>query len=217
MTSTWLVVPCQRARLPQLGRLLDSLQHPPDLTVVVADGFDAADLAGQHVVPQEPERGMNLARWWNLGMDYAASVAGDAWHEVAVVSSDVVGRPDSLALLRAKIRVDGLTMVGPNLAGDADATWHAGSQRTVATRVPAECWMLPGELGLRADERMRWWYADDDLEMQARRYGALGLVGVVGGTGLRLGDPSSYLSEEQQRWAAESRELFVSKWGCQPW
>ncbi len=80
--------------------------------------------------------------------------------------------------------------------------------------MPAECWLVAGELGLRADERMRWWYADDDLEMQARQRGP---VGVVGGTGLELGELSSALSAEQQRWAVEARELFVRKWGCQPW
>lgn len=73
--------------------------------------------------------------------------------------------------------------------------------------------MLAGESNLRVDPQFRWWYSDDDLEMQARE---LGGAGVVQGTGLVAG-PDSSLSEEKAIWAREDREKFVKKWGREPW
>lgn len=73
--------------------------------------------------------------------------------------------------------------------------------------------MLAGESRLRLDSQFRWWYSDDDLEMQARRAGG---AGVVAGTGLVPG-PDTALSEEKTAWAQEDRRRFVAKWGCEPW
>lgn len=213
----WLVVPCQRTRLDHLRQLVTSLAHPYDRVVVVTDDVNVLplDLPYVHFVRRDPEVGINLAAWWNVGLDYVADYYdGDQPYEVAVLTSDVVGRPDSLRLLAARLRRDNWSMIGPNLAAEGDASWTLDQQRTVLTRVPAECFMLAGELGLRADERLRWWYADDDLEMQARQRGP---VGIIGGTGLRLAEPSTELSAEQQRWAVEGRELFARKWNRQPW
>lgn len=214
MTVPWLVVPCQRARLDHLRRLVASLAQPPNRTVVVTDAIEPADVDGAYVVDRDPSDGVNLARWWNIGLDLVAERETEHAYEVAVLTSDVLGRPDSLLLLAARLRRDGWSMIGPNLAAEGDASWTLDQHRTVLTRVPAECFMLVGEQGLRADERMRWWYADDDLELQARQRGP---VGIVGGTGLRLAEPSTVLTDEQRAWADEARALFVAKWNRQPW
>jgi hypothetical protein len=214
MTTSWVVVPCQRTRLHLLYQLLSSLDHPVNRVVVVADDIDTFDVASYGVVARrDARRGVNLAYWWNVGLDYVADHETGS-HEVMIVTSDTIGNGSSVALLRAALRDRGLSMVGPNPHGDTAQVWTVDQHRSVTTRVPAECFMLRGELGLRADERMPWWYCDDDLEMQARQHAP---VGVIGDTGLRTAEPSTYLTNEQHQQAAESRDLFTTKWNRQPW
>ena len=67
--------------------------------------------------------------------------------------------------------------------------------------------------GLACDPQFRWWYTEDDLEMQARQIGPVGLVGAC-----PVEHRTSHgLDPLRARWAVEDRERFVAKWGCEPW
>lgn len=214
--DSWLLVPCQRSRVGLLHRLLGSLQHPPDRVVVVATlpdpilPEDVTEVAAHVLLHKEPEQ--FISRWWNQGLAYIAGLA-DTEHEVLAVSSDYVGTADSVRLLARFLREHDLGMVGPDHHSAAARFWDLTTPRGVLDRVPGACWMLRGELGLRVDEDYRWWYSDDDLEMQARQHGR---VGVLPGTGLLPGADTP-LSQEKQRWAAEERRKFTAKWGIEPW
>jgi hypothetical protein len=199
-----------------LHRLLGSLEHPRDRVVIVAtvpDPLTADDVAGlaNHVISY-PTPEQHISRWWNAGLDYIAEQA-QVNHEVLAISSDYVGTNYSVAALGAFLRRYGFTMVGPDHHTDSHRFFRAGEPRGALDRVPGACWMLAGESKLRVDTDFRWWYSDDDLEMQAREVSG---AGVIGGTGLEPG-PDSYLSEEKAIWAAEDRERFIQKWSQQPW
>lgn len=203
----WLVIACPQAHAARLDRCLGSLQHDPACTVVV----DAAchdritdDLDTLRVT--DGSHDFSLARLWNHGLRWAYDAGAT---EVAVLSSDVVGHPDSLNTLASCLRGNALTMAGPS-----DRSRILDGARTVHDRVPGGCFMVAAEHRLFCDEAYRWWYSDDDLEMQAR---ALGPVGVFAGTGLQFSVPDSELTPERQGWAVEDRARFVEKWGCEPW
>ncbi len=116
-------------------------------------------------------------------------------------------------MLGAFLRKNNLTMVGPNPWTDEEKFFRLGDVRSPHGRVPGCFWMLAGDSGLRVDEEFRWWYSDDDFEMQARqRSGA----GILHGTGL-VGGPDTPLNEEKGQWAVEDRAKFVKKWGIEPW
>ena len=203
----WLVIACPQAHITRLHRCLGSLQHDPACTVVV----DAAchDRITDELEPLRVTDGgedFSLARLWNHGLRWAYDQGAT---EVAVLSSDVVGHPDSLASLASCLRGNALTMAGP-----ADRSLILHDTRTVHDRVPGGCFMLAAEHRLLCDEAYRWWYTDDDLEMQAR---ALGPVGVFAGTGLQFSVPDSELTPERQAWAVEDRAYFEAKWGGPPW
>lgn len=153
-----------------------------------------------------------IAHWWNTGLDYIQDEAR-LQHEVLVLSSDYVGKPYSVAMLGVFLRQSGLTMVGPNPWSDQTVVFGAKDQRGCMSRVPGGCWMMAGESGLRVDPSFRWWYSDDDIEMQARHRTG---TGILPGTGL-VAEGDTPLSEEKQRWAVEDRKKFVEKWGCEPW
>jgi hypothetical protein len=216
--DSWVLVPCQRSRRDLLIRLLESLDHPRDHVVIVAtvpEPLTADELDGyaNHVISY-PTPEQHISRWWNAGLDYIESVRASRRHwEVLAISSDYQGTPYSVAVLGTFLRCRDLVMVGPDHHSDQERIFTFDQQRNVMERVPGACWMLRGESGLRVDTDFRWWYSDDDLEMQARKAGG---VGVVPGTGLVSG-LDSYLSEEKAIWAAEDRAKFIDKWSRQPW
>lgn len=228
--STWVLIPCQRSRLSLLREAILSYAHPADRVVVVAtqpDPLTPRDLEGiaDHVVLHDDTAHL-IGAWWNRGLDYiterteSAGSAGSEPFEVFAPSSDVIGTPESIPVLRGFLRSNGLVMVGPDYHGGAARPAHPSHQifrledtRTVHRRVPGACWMLAGESKLRLDPQFRWWYSDDDLEMQARQAGG---VGIMQDTGLMPG-PDTALSGEKLLWAHEDRQKFVTKWGHEPW
>jgi hypothetical protein len=217
--ETWVLVPCERKRLEVLNELLEMLGRPAQRCVVVSAGAEPI-MNGETpaTVLHYPHDEINISRWWNLGLSFIRNhYTMDAPHEVLFCESDTVADEYAVPALVDALRVHELSMVGPDWftglgAGDV-AVYGPNSPRSIEHRVPGTAFMIASEQGLRYDERFRWWYADDDFEMQARnRSGAA----VVGGVLLDHG-PSADLTPEKQRWADEDRALFVEKWGRQPW
>lgn len=214
--DSWVLIPCQRSRLDLLRRLLTSLDHPAQRIVLVAthpdpiQQMDISDLAGRCVIAQASER--SISQWWNLGLNYVQHFAQPR-HEVAVFSSDMQGTSYSVAAMGTELRRHNLTMVGPNLWGTTFERFNLGDERGPCSRAPGCAWMLAGESNLRCDEQFRWWYADDDIEMQARKHSG---VGLVPHTGL-YGEADTPLNEEKSHWAVEDRQKFIAKWGKEPW
>ena len=212
--ASWVLVPCQRTRLGELKRLLTSLEHPAKNVVVVTtlpDPIRKGDLDGlsEHLLTYE-RPGKRFGEWFNMGFDY---LAGPGEYEVMCVGSSHVGASHTVGMLAATMRLHGLAMVGPDLSPDSQlgpgAVAKLGDNRKDWLRVPPECFMVPGELGLRFDPEFRWHYSDDDFEMQAREVGP---VGLVGGAGF-VRSPNHPLDAEQEQHAYEDRGKFMAKWG----
>jgi hypothetical protein len=225
--STWCVVPCPGSRADELLTLVATCGIPDERLLIVTtetDTFpDERAPAGSATVVLPPVR--NIARWWNEGLSWARGWAEQerltSW-EVFLPGSDVTGETWSVAMLAVELRKRGLTMVGPHLdcaAGQCSPRkvpveeFHAEYPRTLWARVPGACMLVAGESGLRFDERMPWWYSDDDAETWARHHGGAGLVH---GTGL-LHPQDHMLDAEQAEQATASRALYVEKWGREPW
>lgn len=219
--STWVLTPCKRSRVGELTAMLASINSDPALTVIVTtqpDPIQRGDLEGlaDHLLTFGLP-GMLFGQWFNLGFDYIASIDPGP-HEVLCIGSSLLGDWSTIGWLRDALRSNRLTMVGPDLhkqvrAGQLLTTQH--EQRTLWNRVPAQCFMVPGELGLRFDDDFRWWFSDDDLEMQARQ---LGPVAVVGGMPVIMTHPDGhYMTAEQANHATEDRAKFVTKWNREPW
>lgn len=215
--TPWLVVACPGSRADELARCLGSLQHPPERTVVVSQlGHDPHPDARITAV----EGGFSLPALWNLGLRFAYGDVPDYLHRpgppadyVAVLASDTIGHPGSLPTLAAMMATQGWTMAGPDLTGGPTRTLPP--ERTQYDRVPGGCFMLDARHRLLCDDRYRWWFGDDDLEVRARR---LGPVGLCAGTGLELSQPDTGLdTDEKRQWATEDRALFVAEHGCEPW
>lgn len=219
MTS-WVLTPCHRGRLVELRAMIASLVVDPEQVVVVTtlpDPIQPRDLDGaaNHLLVFE-KPGMLFGEWLNYGLTYLSCWSEP--YEVLCIGSSLLGAEHTLPTLRRALRGEQLAMCGPDMFGrlaGMEVETHREDQRTLWNRVTPICFMVPGELGLRFDEQFRWWYGEDDLEMQARQHGP---VGLVGGCGVTATVPNGHpLSEQQFRWAVEDRAKFVDKWRIEPW
>src|SRR5262249_9184444 len=206
---------CHRPRLDELRCSLSHLNHPMDRIVVVTtlpDPIDPGELPGVTVL-LAPEAGTNISRWWNAGLDWISEHHEIGPYEVLCMHSDVRIEWSTLARLRSVLRGYNLAMVGADryrVATSAVETRYDLEAWPAGHRIPGECALVAGDLGLRFDEQFRWRYVHDDFEWQHRKTSGTGLVrGVTfergGGPGL-IGARGEYAD----------RERFVAKWGGPP-
>ena len=173
---------------------------------------DLGDLAGHVVLFESKEPA--ISKWWNAGTGLhprpRSTPIRSAWPSPATMSATTVPW-NALAVF---LRQNNLTMVGPDHHSNLPSRiFRIADRRHCQARVPGGCWMIAGESGLRVDESFRWWYSDDDFEMQARQVSG---SGVVAGTGL-VAEADTPMSELKQQWAREDRPKFAAKWGQEPW
>ncbi|MGH3768606.1 MAG: glycosyltransferase family 2 protein [Pseudonocardiaceae bacterium] len=217
MTNTWVLTPCHQPRLDDLKASLAHLNHPLDRTVVVTtlpDPIDPDELPGVSVL-LSPEPGINISRWWNVGLDWIEQNHVLGPYEVLCMASDVRIDWSVLTRLRSVLCSYNLAMVGPD--------WHGVATGQVETRydleawpmehrIPGACMLVAGEVALRFDEQFRWQYANDDFEWQHRKAGGTGLV-----RGLMIAHSHSEpLTSERAEYAEVDRQRFIAKWGGPP-
>jgi GT2 family glycosyltransferase len=215
---TWAVI-ATRDRHRELADLLEDLDQAR--AVVVDNGSDPPVRAGVAEVVRDNEQPPNLSRLWNLGLDAAARhVPPDTAYEVAVLNDDLRIPAGTLDTLADAMRCRGGAAAFPDQhgllrAGDVDVLRKA-EPHNLFHRMTGYCFLLAGELGLRADERFRWWYGDDDLEWRAALAGG---VVRVGGAAVNHLHPngSTASSPELSAQAGLDRAAFVAKWGRPPW
>lgn len=185
-------------------------------------------------VIRDEEQPPNLSRLWNIGLDwaerldlnYSADHSCDPAtctetnfeYAVAILNDDVVLPPEFLSTLAQELISHDVDIAFPGPVGSECLVNRHKSPPGVDRRMTGWCFVVRGSSGLRADERLRWWCGDDDLELSALHHGR-GTVR-VGGTishGLvhRYPDQSTtgVLREQTNR----DMDTFVKKWGRRPW
>jgi hypothetical protein len=202
---------CLRAIVPQVDRVvvIDNASRPP---AAIPD-----DLAAKTVLGVDLEQPPNLSRMWNVGLDgISRNVCRDvaAW-DVAVLNDDAIVPPGWMATVGGEVRRLGAA-AGCSVGDRSAVTLLHGATAapSVATRLTGWAFLLVGEAGLRADERLRWWAGDDDLSAKARLAG-----GVVHVPGLPV--PNLHADQTTRGVLAEQagRDMatFVDIWGRRPW
>jgi len=233
MTQTWAVVPTRRRSYDPDGLVscLLSLGDQVTGTVVVDnndDRIDALPWTGApvflvHHVEQPP----NLSRLYNIGMAQATTFAveGSAltsptedrkWN-IALLNDDVLVPPGWVERLSSEMRatpaaaayIDRMVRPAPTLS----TTAPNGFSETMT------CWacLVRGETGVRWDEDLRWWYADNLLDLRCR-YDEGGVLAVPGPPGPIHKYPSKATTEsvELSAQAGRDHETFrekVKRWG----
>lgn len=218
-------------RPAELRRLLNALA-PQCHAVFVVDNAstppvppmdvwsDGAHQLRVHLIRDE-EQPPNLSRLWNVGLDAAREyVRGGDYigHDVAVLNDDAVPPPGWWDAVSGAMRTHSAAAASAcpfdSLPPGGIRMHFSDAPHSVTTRLAGWAFMLRGELGLRADERLRWWYSDDLLSAQARGLG--GVVHVGGVPVPNTGANSSTVGVLAEQ-AGKDRQTFVEITGRQPW
>ena len=94
---------------------------------------------------------INIQKWWNLGIKIAEKQGAKY---VAVLNDDVWISPGSLQKMAFEAFIQDVPLVFPFP--------HSG-------QLAGYCWVLNLKYQVRPDEQFRWWYGDNDLQMQAQK------------------------------------------------
>lgn len=193
-TPTYAVVPSLGREC--LQRCLDSLLPQVDVLVLVQTADFQSPVwvdGGKLAMIKDLSEPKNIHRWWNLGIDTAASYArmkGQSQWNVLIVNDDVISPPHLVETLDAGMRereINGqyfplLRARNPvlaypdNFSGDRCVLNRTAGPVDLTTRISGWCFMIRGESGLRAEESLLWWYGDDHLDWQAREMGGALMV-----------------------------------------
>lgn len=211
------VVITTRNRHEELRNLLGDIG--PDVETIIVDNDSYPPIKGDNVI-EYAARPPSISRMWNLGIDEANYRANGEMHDIAVLNDDLRIGGDVLEKLSQALRLNGAAVAFPDIhnrlaPGYVDVCRHEGPY-DLYERMSGFCWMLRGELGLRLDESMRWWYSDDDLEWRASTRGGVARVG-----GLKVEhlhpNSSTNASPALAEQTGVDRHTFMAKWGRAPW
>jgi len=143
----WLTIPSgdRRQYLPDI---IKESQIPLNKIVIV------------HTVESEPIEGVNniwdlepvnIHRWWNRGIDMARENNADY---IAVLNDDLILKNNPINKIANRMR---------------------NTKSVIGYPVPnigiGYCWVLDVKSNIRADENYRWWYGDNDIQLQAEQIG----------------------------------------------
>lgn len=143
MTRFGLTIPTNHRHQDLLRGILDAADLDPLDVAIVAD-VPVPDWLPEraHVITERGD-GINIQRWWNLGIDYLTARGCD---HVAVLSDDVVIDSGTLPALSAALDT-GATLAVPVTPGFN----------------PMFAFMLNVSHGVRGDESYAWWYGDNQI------------------------------------------------------
>jgi len=232
--TRYAVIPT-RNRREHLVALLRQLENQVDLVYVIDNASDEplsslwlrTQANVRTIVRRDDEQPPHLYKMWNSAFNVIAAttkIMGEKLWDVAVLNDDTLLPPnwfDNVAacLFRTPEALKHLNV--PAIAcTHAQTTAHAMPylktqiDGNITTRMCPWAFVVRGELGLRADESMRWWWGDTDFEWQAIRAG--GVLMLPGDAPLNtLANSTTHGALAEQ--AGRDGETFALKWGRRPW
>lgn len=210
---TWAVIPTagRPCLIDSMNAVLDQVDG---VMFVVNNGYtiDPGGVPKIHVAPDtDPEP--NISRWWNVGLDAVARRCVDRgihrWN-VIVLNDDTVMAPGSVSVLTAGLRRHRAAQLA--FCGETERLLLSPGP----DRITGWCFALRGEGSLRADESLKWWAGDNDLDWRARAAG--GSV-IVPGVKHEHMHPNGYTVADPKLTEQAGRDMaaFIQKWGRAAW
>lgn len=205
---------------PQVDRVLiiDNASDPP------VEQFRYVPNGKVYYVPDQPP---NLARLWNFALDKIndanTSIVGRTLapladhHDVAFLCDDSPPWPGWFDTVRFTMHEYGCDAASTGQYGAVSSPLvKRQPDGDIYTRMHGAAFILCGKSGIRADERMHWWWLDTDIDWQARH--GRGMV-IVPGQPVenRLPNHWTVTKPELGEQAGRDREAFRVKHGWVPW
>jgi len=212
-----------------VGQLIPQLDAENDVIIVLDNASDPAvgygtfdDLPRMGIfIRPIPDQPPNLAYNMNQGFEFAEGVARKTWRadtwDVAMLCDDVILPEDWFDRVSGYLRNSPAVAASTATVRPADApVLKTAPDSDIMNRMMGSAFMVKGEAGLRADESMRWWWQDTDLDWQARALGGMILVPGPIAVNERPNDFTVNRPELGQQ-AGRDGNSFVAKWGWRPW
>jgi hypothetical protein len=217
-SGRYAIIPT-RNRPTELAALVTELHAQNVHPVIVDNGSDPpASPPAACTVIVDYEQPPNLARLWNVGLDHVAALAAEAgqtvW-DVAVLNDDAEVSSGWFTACATAMRAGPAVVACSGPHGPVSAPiLKTAPDRDVMTRMCPHAFVTRGEAGLRADESMRWWFFDTDLDHRARLSG--GVLIIPGYPTVNRCANSSTVGVLAEQ-AGRDRETFAAKHGAAPW
>jgi len=225
----YAVIPT-RNRPEQLTSLLRQLEGQVNLVYVIDNASDEplsslwlrqfADV--RTIVVRDDEQPPHLYKMWNNAfnvIEAAARAMGEKVWDVAVFNDDTSLPEGWYDYVAEALRdtANGVPAIACTYAQELNFPPRMLKTRidgNIMTRMCPWAFVVRGELSLRADEKMRWWWGDTDFEWQAIQAG--GVLMLPGYTALNtLANSTTHGALAEQ--AGRDGETFALKWGTRPW
>lgn len=227
----YAVIPT-RNRQADLRACLDSLHGQVDHVIIIDNGTEPP-LQGRDyryggmavIIIRDSEQPPNLSRLWNVGIKATQRIEGwegpvddtpvyEAGYHIAIINDDTIIPPGWMDTIVEKMErwQASAGCISPHVHGEPKLSRRPPI--SVFDRLVGWAFVLNGWDGILANEELRWWYGDNDLDMKARQ---------LGGTLLMPGQPplnryansttTGILAEQ----AGRDRATFEAIYGPVPW
>jgi len=147
--NIWLVIPSAN-RSDYLEEIIKNSLLPMNQIVLVRT-TPGINFEGVHNVFIRSKK-INIQKWWNIGISFAEKHGAEI---VAVLNDDVWIAPGSLQTMAFEAIDQNVPLVFPY---------------PYTGKLAGYCWILNLKFDIRPDNRFRWWYGDNDLQMQAQAH-----------------------------------------------
>lgn len=209
-------------RLELLWPCVESISPQVDQVVVVDNASDPPvppdEWPTNVEVVYESEQPPNLARFWNHQLERIAGWhdADAAWN-VALLCDDVMVPSDWYERVANGMREHGCAAASAHQYTPLSAPIVKREPDTdIMNRMCGWAFMLAGEMGLRADESMHWWWVDTSVDWDSRVKGGTVIVPGPVAENQRPND-FTYSVPGLADQAGRDGEAFTAKYGWRPW
>lgn len=214
---------------PELAlQCIKSLDDVDDI-IVVDNGSrepmpppDESRTLESYSIIQDDTQPVNLSALWNLGIREAKMLAHKLRvpsFDVAILNDDVIVPPEWFSRIQWNMRASG---AWAGCTGPIDHVQRNAQPIPLHMRMTGWAFVLRSEpavgvgagFTLNANEDLKWWYGDDDLDWTARNHGGMVMVRSAQPANLY---PNGLMTPERHVQAALDRATFEKKWGRTPW
>jgi GT2 family glycosyltransferase len=220
MIETWAVIPT-RGRPDDVRAALKSLDGQIAGVVLVDNNDDPEIYADvdlelpQLIVTHRPGQPPNLSALINAGIELAEKAAlehapGEPFN-IAFLNDDVEVPEGWVESVATAMRSTPAVLAYVDRISRSEQTLYIDRPATQWDSMTGWACMIRGELGLRWDESLQWWYADTDLDWRCRELG--GVLAVPGPHPIHK-HPSAqtFASFELSAQAHVDEQTFNAKW-----
>jgi hypothetical protein len=216
MIETWAVV-CSKGRPDVLHKCLASIA-PQVTAIVFVDNNDQPEpvsvLTYDRMIYNSWMPGFppNLSKLINNGLHLVDGHARRPEWNVVLLNDDVTVPPGWVESLAGPLRAGPAALAYTDRIGRGEQVLMTAPPGNPQESMTGWACMLRGELGIRWDETLQWWYGDNDLDLRCRlEHG--GVLAVPGEIPFHS-HPSSqtFASVELSQQAHRDGVTFAEKW-----